>query len=255
MFNLLSSTATAPVVIVDLVVIAVILVMAIISCVKGFMKCLIGFIGTVMSIVLALLFCKAGSSFFQNQFGWLTALSNFFCDRFSSLGAFNVPISEAAELTDMNVPAFIVSVIAEAFTSAPIPEGTTAAQLIAPVLAQYLLNIISFAIIFLLIKLVCFFLNKTLGELFRKIPIVRSVNAFLGFVVGAAEAVLLICTVLYIFSFIPADGLREFIASTTIVKFFYENNITGMLFKIVVSSGWVFDFVTNVTSEAAIFGI
>lgn len=245
MFDLLSSAVTAPAVIVDIVAVAIILVMAVISCAKGFMKCLIGFIGTVMSVVLALLFCKAVSSFFQNQFGWLSAISNFFCDRFSTLSAFNVPISEASQLTDLNVPAFIVAVIAEAFSSSPIPEGTTAAQLIAPVLAQYLLNILSFAIIFLLIKIICFFLNKTLGELFRTIPIVRSVNALLGFLVGAAEAILLICAILSVLSFIPAEGLGEFISTTTIVKFFYENNFAGMLFRLTVSSGWVFDFVTD----------
>lgn len=253
MFDLLFSAVTAPAVIVDLVAIAVILVMAIISSVKGFMKCLIGFIGTVMSVVLALVFCKAVSSFFQNQFGWLSSLSEFFCERFSTLSAFNVPIEDATDLTNMNVPAFIVSVIIEAFSSSPIPEGTTAAQLIAPVLAQYLLNIVSFIIIFLLIKLVCFFLNKTLGEVFRTIPIVRSVNGVLGFAVGAIEAILLICTILYVISFIPADGLNEFIASTTIVQFFYKNNISGLLFKLTVSSGWVFDFVTNSATTAAAF--
>lgn len=251
MFDLLFSAVTAPAVIVDLVVIAIILVMAIVSSAKGFMKCLIGFIGTVMSIVLALLFCKAVSSFFQNQFGWLSSLSDFFCERFSSLSAFNVPIEDAKDLTNLNVPAFIVSVVIEAFSSSPIPEGTTAAQLIAPVLAQYLLNIISFVIIFLLIKLVCFFLNKTLGEAFRTIPIIRSVNGILGFVVGVIEAVFLICTLLYVLSFIPADGVGEFIASTVIVQFFYENNIAGIIFKLTVSSGWVFDFVTNCASAVA----
>lgn len=251
MFDLLSSTVTAPAVIVDIAAIVIILIMAIVSGVKGFMKCLIGFIGTVMSIVLALLFCKAVSSFFQNQFGWLSSLSDFFCERFSSLDAFNVPISDASELTDMNVPAFIVSVVIEAFSSSPIPEGATAAELIAPVLAQYLLNIISFAIIFLLIKLICFILNKTLGEVVRGIPLVRSVNALLGFLVGAVEAVLLICAVLAVISLIPADGLNDFIATTTIVHFFYENNFAGLLFKLTVSSGWVFDFVTSCVNSTA----
>jgi len=245
MFNFLASTVTAPAVIVDIAVIAIILVMAIISSVKGFMKCLIGFIGTVMSVVLALLLCKTVSSFFQNQFGWLTSISNFFCERLSTISALNVDISDPSELSPLNIPVFIISVVAEAFSSEAIPAGTTAAELIAPVLAQYLLNIISFLIIFLLVKLVCFFLNKTLGEAFRNIPIVKSVNGVLGFAVGAIEAVLLVCTVLYILSLFPSDGIRDFISSTTVVYFFYNNNFAGLLFKLTVSSGWVFDFVTS----------
>jgi len=241
MFDLL---VTTPSIIVDIVVIAIILVFGAVACAKGFMRCLIGFIGTVMSVVLALLLCKAVSSFFQEKFGWLTSISDFFCDRLSSIASLNVAIGEADELSSLSVPAFIVAIIAEAFSGTAIPSGTTAAELIAPVLAQMLLNAISFLLVFILIKIICFILNKTLGEAFKRIPGVRSVNAILGFVVGAFEAILFICAALFVITLFPTDGVRSFISSTTILNFFYNNNIAGMLFKLIVSSGWVVDFVT-----------
>lgn len=242
MFDLL---VTTPAIIADIVVVVIILVFGAVACAKGFMRCLIGFVGTVMSVVLALLLCKAVSSFFQEQFRWLSSLSGFFCDRLSTIDSLNVAISEANELSSLSVPAFIVSIVAEAFSGTPIPAGTTAAQLIAPVLAQMLLNVISFLLVFFLVKIICYILNKTLGEAFKRIPGIRSVNAILGFAVGAFEAILFICAALFVIALFPTDGVREFISSTSILNFFYNNNIAGMLFKLIVSSGWVTDFVTS----------
>lgn len=244
MINLLATTT--PAVIADIVVIAIILVIASITAVRGFLKCLIGFVGTVFSVVLALAFCKAVSALLQNQFGWLTGLSTFFAERFSTIDGLNVVVSSTDQLSDFNVAQFIISAIASAFSGGEeIPAGTTMAELMAPVVAQLLLNIISFLIVFILIKVICFILNKTLGEVIKHIPIVRSVNALLGFAVGVIEAVLLISGVLSLVMFFPIDPLREFITSTTVMNFFYENNFAGMLFNFVASSSWIVDFVNS----------
>lgn len=244
MINLL---ATTPAVIADIAVIAIILIVASVTAARGFMKCLIGFVGTVLSVVLALLLCKAVSAFFQDLFGWLTALSNFFAERLSTIDGLNVVVSSTDQLSDFNVSQFIISAIASAFSGGEeIPAGTTMAQLMAPVLAQLLLNIISFLIVFILIKVICFILNKTLGEAVRQIPIVRSVNALLGFAIGIVEAVLFICGTLSVIMFFPIDPLREFITSTAVLNFFYENNFAGMLFNLVVSSSWIVDFVNSI---------
>lgn len=244
MFSLLSTT---PAVIADIVVILIILAFAAIACMRGFMKCLIGFVGTVLSVVLALLLCKVLSSFLQDAFGWLTSLSNFFAEQLSNISGLNVVVSSTDELDGFGVPQFIVSTIAAAFSGGEeIPAGTTMAQLVAPVLAQLLLNIISFLIIFLLIKLLCFILDKTLGDFIKRVPIIKSVNAILGFAVGAIEAIFFLCGILSIVALFPVDALREFIDSTTIMKFFYNNNLAGMLFNLVISSSWVSDFVKTI---------
>lgn len=249
MYNLLSFGAGT---VGDILVFIVIMIFGVIACSRGFFRCLVGFVGTVLSIVLAFLFCKATAISLQSWFGLLDKLTDAFVKLFSNIKSLNVDVSGnvSDNLTNVGVPAFIVYIIIGSFVDlSTIASGTTAAQLVAPVVANMVLLLISFLIIFILVKIICFILNNTLGEAISNIPVIKSVNAFLGFVLGVIEGLFLIYCILYILALFQAEAINSYISTTVLISAFYNHNILGYLINWLISADWFVDYITAITNS------
>lgn len=233
----------------DIVLIAIVLIFAFIAAYKGFFRCLIGFVGTVLSIVLAFIFCRTMANSLQNWFGLLDTFTKGFTDLISKIPAFAVPIENNVEasLSAANVPAFVVKLIVEALAGESVVAGTTPAQLIAPVVANMALLVLSFFGIFLVIKIICIILNKTFGEAIRNIPGVRSLNSLLGFILGAAEGLFFVYCLLFLAALFPIQAVTDFITQTTVMNYLYNNNLLGYLINWIISTDWLKDSIKQLT--------
>lgn len=230
----------------DIVLAAVLLIFALAMGSRGFMRSLVGFLGTVLSVVLASLFAKTMASYLQEWFGLLDKFSDFFAELLSKIDILNVDVSKNVSegLQTAGIPEIMITMIVSAFTgNEVIKEGTTAAQVVAPLMGQLLLLLISFVIIFALVKLIQFILNGTLSKAVENIPVVKSVNCMLGFILGIIEGLFIVYVVLYVCSIFQIQFITNFINSTTFIKFFYDNNLFAGLAKWVISSDWIIDYI------------
>lgn len=231
----------------DIILAALLLIFAFATGSRGFMRSLVGFLGTVLSVVLAVVFSKTLASYFQEWFGLLDKFTEFFTNLLSKIEILNVDVSGNVTegLETAGVPAFMIKLIVSAFAGGEtIKTGTTAAQVIAPLIGQLLLLLISFILIFALIKIIQLILNGTISKAVETIPVIKSVNSMLGFILGAVEGLFFAYFILYVFSIFQIQAVTNFINSTTFIKALYDNNLFGWLAKWVVSSDWIIDYLT-----------
>jgi len=241
MANLLSYST--PSIICDVVVVLIVLIFGLIALSKGFFKCLMGFIGTIVAIVLAFTFAKTMSSYFEKWWGWLTKLTQFFTEKFSAINGFDMEITGDlnGDLSSAEVPAFIVSILIKVFSDTEIPEGTTIAQLIASPLANLLIVAASFLIIFILIRLISVILANTVGLALNKMPVISGINKFFGFVLGIIEGLFLVYFILIVLSFIPVQAVTDMIYNSVLTRFLYDYNLFGWLLNFIINESFIKD--------------
>lgn len=233
----------------DVILAVILLIFAFATGSRGFMRSLVGFLGTVLSVVLAVVFSKTIASYFQEWFGLLDKFTNFFTDLLSKIEILNVDVSGNVTegLQNAGIPEFMIKIIVSAFAGGEtIKAGTTAAQVIAPLIGQLLLLLISFVLIFTIIKVLELILNGTISKAVETIPVVKSVNSMLGFILGAIEGLFFAYFILYVFSLFQIEVVTNFINSTTFIKVLYDNNLFGWFAKWVVSSDWIIDYLTGI---------
>lgn len=84
-------------------------------------------------------------------------------------------------------------------------------------------KIISFFIIFFGIKLIFFILGNLIGTI-TKLPVIKSVNRFLGAVLGFIEVYILIFVVIYFMYVIPVgENITKLLLESKISTFIFEN--------------------------------
>lgn len=84
-------------------------------------------------------------------------------------------------------------------------------------IAKVIAIVISFILLFLVVKLLAWFVGKTGTALVNKFAPCRMINRILGGILGLFEAFMLIMLLLAICHWIPVEGVHEFIQSSTIV--------------------------------------
>ena len=101
-------------------------------------------------------------------------------------------------------------------------------EVITDSISLFILKILALLVLFIVVKLFVFLALKILESLFS-LPLLKSVNTGLGAIIGIVNALLtvyIICGVLNLF--VPMDkmsAVQEFVNSTYLIKYFYNNNI------------------------------
>lgn len=88
--------------------------------------------------------------------------------------------------------------------------------------ANWLSIIISFVLLFLIVKLGSWLLGKVGTALVDKVSVFRYINRILGGILGLAEALILIFLILTICYWLNIDAVNSFIGQSSLVKAIYE---------------------------------
>ncbi len=106
-------------------------------------------------------------------------------------------------------------------------------EVITDTLTMLIMRIIALILLFVMVRVFVFLIVKFAESLFE-LPVLKSINRTLGAIMGVVNALILIYIVCGLTSlFVPADKLAdvtEIINQTTLLKYFYNNNLLFGLF-------------------------
>lgn len=184
--------------IIDLVALSIIIVTIVISARKGFLSEIVSFIGWLVSAIVAKVFCTVVADYVYinfvkekiytsilNSLGERTAsLSSSYSDFFASLPESIQKLLGNSDLSNLNT----------LFDDPSRSSETIALELSENVIGPIVMTLLT-ALAFILIFLICIFVVKLLAKLFigvRKIPVIGSLNTFLGILIGIIKAVIVL---------------------------------------------------------------
>ena len=186
-----------------------------------------GLISTIVAVILAFSFMKPMISWTGGIFGLQDKIGNGCISMLTKIEGFNIDISAAGletALADKNLPQFLVDAIVKNFGNADLPVGTTLALLVGSTLGGYAVNFLSWVLVFLLAKILLRLVKNVVSSIVENLPIVRSLNSFLGLFVGLLQGLLIVCGVIAIFSLLPSEYITEFFNETIFVRWIYNHN-------------------------------
>ena len=226
------------------VVSVVILVVCIWSAARrGFVKTIIGFVGTLLAVAAAAIFGPAAASvirvrlvgpFFERTVGdyLMTYMSGVGESAEAFAEQFNQLLAEMPEVLEAYLRRFSVSPeeVRQSFEASSLESAKDAAvSAISTPLSQAVSNVLGFLLVFvaalLLIKLLTVMLDTA-----AKLPLLRSVNKGLGVALGAVQGVLIVLVFAGVMTHL-APFLENYmttafdantISSTLVFKYFYE---------------------------------
>ena len=243
--SLLASSAW----ILDVIALAILICGIALGSNQGFIKSVCKIAGTVFSIIFAVFFCVSFRNFLESAFGMTSAIANGiangFADKEPYFNALASDITEA-ELSDtlssLGVGFFSRLIIDLNFSDgAVISAGTTVAQMLGASLANWISVLISFVLLFVLVRLGFWLLSRISTELIEKFSPLRIVNRLLGGIFGLLEAVLVLFVLLLICQYLPFESLHSYIASSPIIGKIFVSDWFVAATSYAVSGQWFFD--------------
>ena len=221
----------------DVILIFVLLFFFLIGAMRGFLRSLLSFFGTLGSLICAWLLAAPFSRLLGNTFGLNAKFSSMFkgfLPKISSVFSKDVSgLSADMVVSNVKLPGFIEKVLLKIAPSGLMPEGTTVAELTAPIFGGFLCTVVSFFVLFLLFKIGIFILSHFFKKV-DKIKGVSGINKLLGGLFGLARGLLFSFTVLAVISFLPAKWMKKpvnSIQNSAITSAFYDNNLLVLAFS------------------------
>ena len=235
-FLLLAMSGSA---IVDIVALALILGFAIYGATKGLINTLIKTFGTIIAVVLAVLFCGKFAVFLEDKVGIIT----FFSEKVSGItekifGAevVNMTLAEVESAEHLlsssgnKLSLFIINIILK-IKGEGVSESLTVNEVLAPTFAYYISIVITGVALFILFKIALFFIGRLITKLHRFKPL-GALDKILGLLFGIIEGVVWIQIAASIVAVIPLgfiQTLNEYIVGSTLVNLINKFNILGLL--------------------------
>lgn len=218
---------------------------------RGFVVEVCKLAGKIASIIFAFMLCVSFANFLENCFGMTTSIANGIAASIAKNDAYAVRLphdvagSDLLETLDsLGVNAFSRWFICLGFSDMEfVPAGTTPALMIGSILAKWIANIIAFLLLIILIRLCVLFLSRVLTNIIEKLAPFRTVNRFLGALLGFLKACFLLFVVFTIMSWLPFDSLLDstFVVGKLIRSEWFRNAtsyaISGKWFTQFLSSG------------------
>ncbi len=206
--------------------------------------------GTLFALVFAVIFCVSFSNFLESVFHMTTAIANGLTNCFhkdalvAQLSSDVAGADIKAVLEEMGVPLFWRWIISAAFSSVEIIQaGTTPAMMIGSTLAKWISIAISFVLLVVLVKLAAVLLDKGLSGMVEKVAPFRIINQLLGAVLGLAKAGIAVFLLLAICSWLPIEGLHNFLSSTAIVGPIFRSDWFAAATSYAISGKWFDDYI------------
>lgn len=232
----------------DIIVLVIIGLLAIIGAGKGFVNTVLGFLSTVLAIIVAsLLAGEVGKMLYGFSFAgptWGESIADGFRATLSSQEGLLTTVPEGGYTTEnvvailetAGIPMIIGNLIAPAICEALVGYGEiTLVDAIAPVLANIVLTALAFVLLYVVVWAIVRAIARAINNAMNEFFLVKSVDALLGLILGAIKGVVIVwvaLTLCSIVTFIP--GVNELIQSTAIVNWLADHNLVALL----VTSGF-----------------
>lgn len=219
----------------DIVIAVLAFIMILVNMKKGFVKQIIGLVATIAALILAYLFCAKLTEFVNNQFGWHDKLAESLLGGFSKKGdAFNVEAtaeSIKAAVQSLGLPDFVSDAIVKIAAGAT-DASVTVGQLVADVMAKYILLAASFILLFIVIRLLLQLVKVIVVKLFN-LPILKGIDRLLALVLGVVKTLIVVYILVYIIQIMPnvvpfVESLKKAVSESQVITFI---NATGVVEK------------------------
>lgn len=209
----------------DIILIALMGLAIFIGYKKGLVKIILKFVGIILALVLAYIFCTPLSQFIYNDLGFGIKISESIGEKIS--GYINSKTEES------NVDEYIVNfegILSKEeeneLTSEELSEGIVTN--VAEKITMFIIKGASFIIIVILINL-CVFIASLIFEGLTNLPVIKTFNKTGGSILSVITTILRIWIalgILYIFEPMGiVTGIVEYIETSTLVALLYNNNI------------------------------
>lgn len=233
MVNLLSSSLPA---IIDIVVVLIILLFMVLGFAKGFINTFLKSFGTIISLIIAVLLCATVANFLSSEFSLQTSLANKLIGTVNSIFGEELmarPLETATESSFSSglIAGWIIKSVLQIKDAGYYPVGTTLGMATAQVFAYYVLILISFVILFIILKILCFLLEKFALKLHKR-KIIGLVDRIFGIVLGLIRGLLFVQIVILTIQAIPIafiQNISSAIESSVITAFISDINIYGII--------------------------
>lgn len=214
--------------ILDVVVVLFALIMLILCAKRGFIDCFFGTISTILALTIAITCAKMFVSSTGGLFGLQDIIQTKLEASFAKVEGFTADVSKSGveqALKEQNVSAILAGLVIKLVgKQESIEVGTTLSMLLGEVTSGLAINLISGFVLFVLTKIVVWFLSGVLNVFAEKINLVNSVNVLLGGVVGILKALLIVCVILAVLAIFPNEKIAEFLSETVFVGLLYTKN-------------------------------
>ena len=209
----------------DIAIIVILVIFLIIGIAKGFLKQVLGLVGTVLALILAFSFCKQLADVIITNTSLKAAIAPGIAE-FLGLPETLVDAETATEtLRQANIPEFMIASISEYI--AQLNESTVnLSKIVSEAIAGYIIVFLSFVAIFIGVKLVSLIL-KGFSKLLTKIQVIKFVDRLLGSVLGLVKGLLVVYTLLYlidIMTFSFMEVVHEAVNASYIADFLSNYN-------------------------------
>lgn len=209
----------------DIVVVALFFILALIGARKGAIRSIIGFVSTIAALVVAFVFVeKLAAALDGSLSAWLGGKIE---KAFAKINGFDLDISAAGlenSLSAVSLPSFLKDFIVDTFGNETLPLGTTLAMVAGSAVARLIVKILSWFILFFGVKILLALLSKLLSGIAERIPVVNTVNIFLGAFVGIFKAFVIVCGSLAVLSLLPSESVCRFFDECFFVGYLFHNN-------------------------------
>ena len=209
--------------ILDIVLIIILLISAFIGYKKGLVGVVLSIVSLILSIILAVFLQSTVANYLYNDTGVGTMIESSIKTTIET-ELENRLNTEVEENENKFIDMFFEP---EELASTMVDES-------ANKITMFILKGISFVGIFILVFIICYILRMILNIVF-KLPILNSINKVGGVSLNVLKTVFkiwILLAIIYFVSFVPlVSTINNFIDSSVVTKFLYENNIIVNILK------------------------
>ncbi len=231
MLNILNVTTAT--LIADAAILCIIAIYAIKSWKKGFVNCFFSFISGIAALFLAFVLAAPMMKATNGWFGLQNAITDPIVGVFSKMVGFNIDVSSASLevlMEGKTLPAFIKNAIISAGVDG-VPQGTTLAMIVGGKIGEFATTLVSFAIVYVILKIGIKILQRVLGDLIPKLPVIGKLDGWLGLLLGLIEGFFLVSVVIAVFAILPFGSMAQFFEQGLIIKWLYNRNVVHAIFS------------------------
>lgn len=218
----------------DIIIVAIALISGFIGIKKGMISIVTKIAGFILATIFAFMFYKSLATYFIANYEFPSKINESIKNAISSQQkeTSDAEESEYISLSSIIAQFNLTDKINLKEEQENLTEEKTLSDAVAEKITMYIMNIISFLIIFLAIIIIAAVLSLILGAIFS-LPLLNSLNKTGGFVAEIMLFVIKLWVVLGVISLLAPMSFMSWVAglidNSVVVKFLYNNNLLWQL--------------------------